>query len=187
MVLDEDKNTADAILNPIEHVYTGLNAKYHNLAVFVDLKKAWDTVDHQLLIKKLYTYGIRGVPLEWFSSFLRERSQCVRIGSQFSTFTPVDIGVPQGSVLAPLLFQLFVNDMPDSSNITKYTLFADDTTLAYCQDNYSNLISIANRELDKLYKWTLNNRLSFNTSKTCLLYTSPSPRDKRQSRMPSSA
>ena len=105
----EGMSTCDAIMCYIDYIYKSLNAKHHSLSVFVDLRKAFDTVDHHvLLLLKLEHYDIRCLPLLWFSSYLRDRKQCVKIGGYKSHFLVTNIAVPQGSMLGPLLFLILL-------------------------------------------------------------------------------
>ena len=99
------------------------------LSIFLDFRKAFDCVDHMILISKLSKYGIRGIALDWFKSYLSDRYQCVAINNSLSEPKPVSCGVPQGSILGPLLFLIFINDFPNSSQHFHFTLFADDSTL----------------------------------------------------------
>ena len=93
--------------------------------------KAFDTVNHQILLKKLHYYGIRGHAIKWFESYLSKRKQCVSIGNTNSEIGMLTCGVPQGSILGPLLFLLYINDITKSSNLLKFLLFADDTCFVF--------------------------------------------------------
>ena len=99
--------------------------------MFLDFSKAFDTVDHEILLAKLYKYGIRGTPLRWFNNNLNNRQQYVKIGNIESEYLTTSRGVPQGSTLGPLLFVLYINDMPNCSNKVSFQIFADDTNVFY--------------------------------------------------------
>jgi hypothetical protein len=105
-----------------------LNKKHHTLAIFCDLRKAFDTVDHHILLKKLAKLGVRDRELEWFNSYLSQRQQFVVINGHSSSLIHILLGVPQGSILGPLLFLVYINNLPDCSKLLSF-LFADDTTL----------------------------------------------------------
>lgn len=152
----------------IENVYDNWNKKNHVIGVSVDLSKAFDTVNHRILLSKMYKYGIRGLPLAWFKSYLINRTQCVRVDHVLSDQVVVNVGIPQGSILGPVLFLLYINDIPHTSS-AHFTLFADDTTMTCADSNYVNLMEKTNLALSKLHNWTIDNRLSFNTDKTTAL------------------
>jgi retron-type reverse transcriptase len=112
----------------INSIGQALNEKRHSIAIFCDLKKAFDTVDHNILLKKLAKIGVSEAALKWFKSYLSDRYQYVSIGSSASNLCSIKIGVPQGSILGPLLFLIYINDLPKISNLLNF-LYADDTTL----------------------------------------------------------
>ena len=166
------KSTSDALLNFVEDIYESLNERENSLSIFVDLKKAFDLVDHKILLNKLEKYGIRGLPLTWFRNYLTDRYQCVKIGSSKSEFLPITLGVPQGSVIAPLAFILFINDLPNFSNLCRSILFADDTTLTANDSDIIRLNLSINAELLNFKNWTISNKLLLNTDKTSAILIS---------------
>ena len=136
------------------------------LGVFLDFSKAFDTVNHDILLRKLYAYGIRGVAHEWLKSYLSCRTQYVVFNGMESTKRTATCGVPQGSILGPLLFLLYINDMACISNILYPMLFADDTNVFLSGRNANQLIKIMNGELLNIVDWLDSNKLSLNVSKT---------------------
>ena len=120
------------------------------VGVFIDLKKAFDTVDHSILIEKLYHYGIRGTANKWICSYLMNRFQYVTINGTNSDYMNVLCWVPQGSILGPILFILYINDMCNVSTLLKPILFADDTNLFYSGKDIDELCNVVSIELDKL-------------------------------------
>ena len=124
-----------------------MDNKHFGCGIFIDLQKAFDTVNHQILLNKLEHYGIRGTALAWFNSYLSNRKQYVSVNGHNSSHRSVTCGVPQGSVLGPLLFLIFINDLPKSSNKLSFYLFADDTNIHFESDSLKKLQKVVNKEL----------------------------------------
>ena len=160
------KSTQDALLKFSELIHKNLDKSNSVLSVFIDFSKAFDTVPHELLLKKLDHYGIRNNLHKWFTSYLSERTQDVIFDKQKSRSQRMNLGVPQGSVLGPLLFLLYINDLPNVSKLFFSILFADDSTLSLVGKNPRQLIEQCNIELQKFHLWCTANRLSVNTDKT---------------------
>ena len=119
---------------------------------FIDLRKAFDTVNHSMLLKKMDHYGIRGIVLDWFSSYLSERKQYVSVNGHISDYLDITCGVPQGSVLGPLLFLIYINDLPNVSKFLSFYLSADDTNIYFEATDLVSLQKIMNRELKYVKK-----------------------------------
>ena len=136
------------------------------IGVFLDLKKAFDTVNRKILLDKLFIYGIRGNILKWFKSYLNERQQYVNFQGTESQMKCVTCGVPQGSIIGPLLFILYINDMDNVSKKIFPILFADDTTVLIEGNNLDVIITSLNSELDRINTWLKYNKLSLNVTKT---------------------
>ena len=160
------KNTCHALLDLTEFIYKNLDEKNHVHSVFVDLRKAFDTVNHNILLVKLERYGVRGVGLEWCRDYLTNRKQYVSYAGAKSELRHMSIGVPQGSILGPLFFLIYINDLATTSDDLKYILFADDTTLILSDKNFSSLTQRTNSELERISQWAVMNRLTINTDKT---------------------
>ena len=136
------------------------------LGVFLDFSKAFDTVDHNILISKLYHLGIRGVALEWFQSYLSCRKQFVTYNGVQSPTKTIKCGVPQGSILGPILFLLYINDLANICKLTSPFLFADDTNLFISGNDPHQLSQSLNHELSEMSDWLKVNKLSLNVKKT---------------------
>ena len=140
--------------------------------MYLDLRKAFDSVSHIKLLYKLRNYGISGKLLNWFNSYLHNRQQCVRIGQATSYFLPVLSGVPQGSILGPLLFILYINDLPDSLKSSTVYMFADDSKCMHTIRNSGDTIKFQN-DLTNIYQWSKLWDLNFNLNKTALMQFGP--------------
>ena len=163
------RSTSLALLELIEGITTYLDKKLHVLGIFIDLKKAFDTINHTILANKLEKYGIRGTVLQWVRNYLNNRRQFVKMGDTSSSCLDITCGVPQGSVLGPKLFLLYINDIVNVSDLFKFVLFADDTNILYAGDNLEDLLEGVSTELLKLKKWFNLNKLSLNVNKTKLI------------------
>ena len=143
-----------------------MDQKLFTCRIFLDLKKAFDTLDHLILLRKLNHYGIGGIINAWFASYLLGRSQVTEVGFNLSTECMISCGVPQGSVLGPLLFLIYINDIHNSSAKLSFYLFADDTSLLYADTNLKSLEKTVNSELLKVSDWLNAHKLTLNTKKS---------------------
>ncbi len=171
-------STGLALLDYHDNITKLLDDKKFVLSIFIDLKKAFDTINHKILIKKLEHYGIRGLCLNLIENYLQDRKQIVKLSylkdpTIYSDIQPITCGVPQGSVLGPLLFLIYINDMPNISMNCNFTLFADDTTVTASNKNLKDLQLVINSELKTLYKWLITNRLTLNMEKTKYILFTP--------------
>ncbi len=170
----EGHSTANAVTEFVSDVLKGFDNRSFTLSVFLDLSKAFDTIDHKTLLNKLEHYGIRGTALSWFNSYLANRRQYVNYNGVNSTTGLIDCGVPQGSVLGPLLFILYTNDLHSCLESSKGILFADDTTIYITGPNRNQLFSNMKNDIASLIEWFQANKLSLNLSKTnYMLFTPP--------------
>ena len=148
------------------HLYSSLDSKLSVLSIFIDLSKAFDTVNHRITLDKLYHYGIHGTINSWFKDYLTNRSQCTIFDGHISLKLNISTGVPQGSVLGPILFLIYINDIVKVFDCAKSILFADDMTLYFTGSHNDTLFHLANQDLNKLHNWCLSNRLTINNDKT---------------------
>ena len=162
-------STLHALINATENLYKSIDNKQNTLGIFIDFSKAFDTINHSILIKKLDVYGIRGNLLKLLDNYLSGRQQYVNYGGLDSTLLNITCGVPQGSVLGPLLFILYINDITNVSDLGQYVLFADDLNLFMSNKNRTILYENANAILQKIYEYCHANKLIINYEKCCFI------------------
>ena len=161
------KNTNDWYPNIDKGEYTGL--------IFIDLKKAFDTVDHNILLQKLAKYGVNGLEHDWFASYLNNRKQFCKVNGVSSSISDINCGVPQGSCLGPLLFLIYINDLPFSLEKAHVSMYADDTTISHSSMSFADLQHDLNCDLSNLQDWLHGNKLSLNVVKTQSLIVGSGP------------
>ena len=162
----ENRSTSLALMELVEDLTRSLDQRRHTIGVFIDLKKAFDTIDHKILLDKLHHYGLRGNANNWIRSYLENRKQYVKFENFESDYMAVRCGVPQGSILGPKLFIIYINDMCQVSKCLKFILFADDTNIFCSGDDLKSLSKMVTSELNNLKNWFDVNRLSLNITKT---------------------
>ena len=155
-----------AIVNLTAKLADAIDDNKLTAGIFLDLSKAFDTVDHSIILAKLEHYGIRGIALEWFRSYLENRMEIVKFKNCLSKKETLTCGVPQGSVLGLLLFLIYMNDIHKSSDILSFINFADDTNIVCSHKDIKILNETLNNELNKVYLWLQANKLSLNIKKT---------------------
>ena len=170
----ERRSTEHAILDIVSKIQANMDLGMFSCGIFIDLQKAFDTVDHSIRLHKLNHYGIRGVVNYWFSSYLSGRVQTTQIGSYISQKEKILCRVPQGSVLGPLLFLIYINDIYNASDKLAFYLFADDTNLLFADRNLKSLETVVNMELMNVSDWLASNKLSLNVKKTNFVIFHPS-------------
>ena len=155
-----------ALLILIDKLTKALENGESIIGIFLDFSKAFDTVDHNILLTKLYHYGIGGISLDWFKSYLNGRKQYVSYDGHSSSLKDVTCGVPQGSILGPILFLIYINDLFNVCQHVMPILFADDTNLFLSGHNLDMMETIINQELKEISEWLKVNKLSLNIKKT---------------------
>lgn len=179
----EGRSTQTAILGFLKSLYENLDNNKKCLGLFMDLSKAFDLVDHAFLINKLEKYGFRGRLGDWLLSYLSDRKQIVDIDGTRSNVLEVTCGVPQGSILGPLLFIVFVNDLPDNVNCTDLTMFADDNSYLSTHLRVPDLVSDTQEKLNSFVLWFTDNKLLINASKTVFMLFSPKSANTMESQL----
>lgn len=160
------KHATHAMLIFINKVAKAIDDYSHAIGIFLDFSKAFDTINHEILLYKLSHYGVRGKALEWFRNYLQDRTKYVSVNNCESTVRHITCGVPQGSLLGPLLFILYINDLKSASAILSLILFADETNIFLSHCNPQRLLDTVNSELILIYEWIQANKLSLNINKT---------------------
>ena len=162
----KNHSTYMSLIDIYDKISMAADKSEFSIGIFIDLSKAFDTLNHNILLQKLEHYGIRGISLDWFKSYLSNRKQCVILNGVTSSLKSITHGVPQGSILGPLLFILYINDIVNCSDLLLFILFADDTNLFFSGNDIWKLKEIVNSELINVSNWFRANKLSLNTKKT---------------------
>ena len=162
--------TNHVIIEITESIRKALDDNKYACSIFIDLQKAFDTANHSILVDKLNHYGVRGVGNNWFKSYFSDRSQYVSIQRFDSMVNEIKHGGPQGSILGPLLFLLYINDLHKAIKNSSVYHFADDTNLLNINTSPKKIQKQINLNLKCLYKWLLANKISLNCSKTELIF-----------------
>jgi hypothetical protein len=166
-------STSQALNYSVELVQRSLSKKQHVLAVFIDLSKAFDTLDHKILLDKLHNYGIRGNTHKLLTSYLTNRYQYTNALGEDSDKLPLLFGVPQGSCLGPLLFLIYINDICKSTSLAEFVLFADDTNIFVSANTKKLAYECANNVLEAVSNYMKANKLHINRTKCCYMYFNP--------------
>ena len=163
-------STVTALLEATDTWAYNIDRGKINAVVFLDLKKAFDTVDHKILLSKLSSYGIHGNAHQWFKSYLQNRTQVCSINGSLSESCSLSCGVPQGTILGPLLFLLYINDLPNCLSSCEPRMYADDTYLTYAGDDADNIQLRLNQDLENVHNWLRANKLTLNMTNRIYAY-----------------
>jgi exonuclease III len=167
-------STSTALLDVTEYLYGNMDKGLLTGVIFLDLKKAFDTVDVDILLHKLSDIGVDDIVYQWFHDYLKTRRQSVFLNGTTSASMPIDYGVPQGSILGPLLFTLYINDLPKALTQTKVVLYADDTAIFYASKDIHEIQKALTDDLFRAQTWLDENKLTLNASKTkTMLFGTP--------------
>ena len=167
-------STLTALIDITDNWYLNIDDGLTNAILFIDLKKAFHTIDHEILLSKLELYGFKGASLNLLRDYLSDRTQVTVINNVNSETSFISCGVPQGSILGPLLFLLYINDLPNCNLLSDVRMYADDTNLTFASKDPNELFSSLTHDLGNLKQWLDSNRLSLNVLKTKCLFTGTS-------------
>ena len=159
-------STVTALLEATDSWAFNIDRGNVNAVVFLDLKKAFDTVDHDVLVAKLSLYGIQESAYDWFKSYLNNRTQKCVVNGSLSKVCSLGCGVPQGTNLGPLLFLIYINELPNCSSFCQPRMYADGNHITYSSADLHSMQSSLSRDLSNIHKWLLCNKLTLNTTKT---------------------
>ena len=163
----KNHSTDLALIQLVKKITSCIDQNKVTAGVFLDLSKAFDPIDHQILFYKLERYGIRGVALQWIKSYFQNRKQIVQYNNVSSSANIITCGVPHGSILGTLFFYLlYVSELPNALRFAESLLFTDDTSIYYSHTDPVSLISVLNNELSNVYRWMKADKLSVNITKT---------------------
>ena len=169
-----DHSTCSAIFELTQYLYNSMDSRLFVSCVFIDYSKAFDTIDHDILCKKLSYYGLDGGVLAWCKDYLHYRKQCVKIDNVKSREEPMKYGVPQGSILGPLFFIIYVNDLLKTvDQKIQILLYADDTVVYFADQDPNIACSTVENALRDIYSWCELNKLTINIKKTKHMFMTP--------------
>ena len=159
-------STLTALLETSDNWCVNIDRGLLNGVIFIDLRKAFDTIDHKIILQKLTKYGVDQDALKWFKSYLTNRMQRCKVNNHLSRESPLNCGVPQGSIIGPLLFLIYINDLPNCLNVGTPRMYADDTNVTFSAATIPDLESQINSDLKYIDRWLKANKLSLNVAKT---------------------
>ena len=152
-------STLTALLEASNNWCVNVDKGLLNGVIFIDLKKAFDTIDHEIILQKLAKYGVDQDALKWFKSYLKNRLQRCNVNNHLSSATPLNCGVPQGSIIGPLLFLIYINDLPNCLSLGFPRMYADDTNVTFAASDMLGLETQINTELKSINLWLRANKL----------------------------
>ena len=164
-------STLSALIQMCDAWHASMDCGDVSAVVFLDIRKAFDSISHNILLRKMEEqFGVSNVELKWFASYISNREQTCFVNGTMSTSKKIVCGVPQGSILGPLLFLLYINDLPDSLHDTTPCLYADDTQIFASAKDSEELTSNLNNDLNNINHWLISNKLQHHSSKTKYMY-----------------